>query len=73
MAGSFGYEAEHYDLSMKISELTLFPAVRAQSEDTLIVAAGVSCHEQIEHGTKRNARHLALVLNRALQTDPKVS
>jgi FAD/FMN-containing dehydrogenase/Fe-S oxidoreductase len=66
MAGSFGYEAEHYDLSMKIGELTLFPAVRAQSESTLIVAAGVSCHEQIEQGTKRNALHPALVLYQAL-------
>ncbi|MBI5954741.1 MAG: FAD-binding protein [Chloroflexi bacterium] len=67
MAGSFGYEAEHYDLSMQIGELTLFPAVRAQSEDTLIVAAGVSCHEQIEQGTKRNALHPALVLYQALK------
>jgi len=66
MAGSFGYEAEHYDLSMQMGELTLFLAVRAQAESTLIVAAGVSCHEQIEHGTKRNALHPALVLSKAL-------
>ena len=71
MAGSFGYEAEHYDLSMQIGELTLFPAVRAQSDDTLIVAAGVSCHEQIEQGTKRNALHPALVLYQALLADSK--
>lgn len=73
MAGSFGYEAEHYDLSMKMGELTLFPAVRTQSAETLIVAAGVSCHEQIEHGTKRDALHPALVLYRALLVDSKVS
>ncbi len=66
MAGSFGYEAEHYDLSMKMGELTLFPAVRAQDESTLIVAAGGSCHEQIEHGTKRDALHPAVVLAQAL-------
>jgi FAD/FMN-containing dehydrogenase/Fe-S oxidoreductase len=66
MAGSFGYEAEHYDLSMQIGELTLFPAVRAQSESTLIVAAGVSCHEQIEQGTQRDALHPAVVLSNAL-------
>ncbi|MCA2001165.1 MAG: FAD-binding protein [Chloroflexi bacterium] len=68
MAGSFGYEAEHYDLSLKMGEVTLFPAVRAQSADTLIVAAGVSCHEQIKHGAQRDALHPALVLYRALAT-----
>lgn len=66
MAGSFGYEAEHYELSMKMGELTLLPAVRAQSEDTLIVAAGVSCHEQIAHGAQREALHPAQVLHQAL-------
>jgi len=66
MAGSFGYEAEHYDLSLQMGELTLFPAVRAQSEETLIVAAGVSCHEQIAHGAKREALHPAMVLFEAL-------
>jgi FAD/FMN-containing dehydrogenase/Fe-S oxidoreductase len=66
MAGSFGYEAEHYDLSMQMGELTLFPAVRTQSESTLIVAAGVSCHEQIEQGTKRASLHPAQVLYQAL-------
>lgn len=66
MAGSFGYEAEHYALSMKMGELTLFPAVRAQSQDTLIVAAGVSCHEQIAHGTQRQALHPAQVLFQSL-------
>jgi len=66
MAGSFGYEAEHYELSMKMGELRLFPAVRAQSEGTLIVAAGVSCREQIAHGTQREALHPAEVLSKAL-------
>jgi len=67
MAGSFGYETEHYDLSMQMGELTLFPAIRAQSEDTLIVAAGISCHEQIAHGAERNALHPAEVLHQALK------
>lgn len=66
MAGSFGYEAEHYELSMKMGELTLLPAVRAQRPDTLIVAAGVSCHEQIAHGARRESLHPAQVLYQAL-------
>lgn len=66
MAGSFGYEAEHYDLSLKIGELTLLPKVRAQDESTLIVAAGISCYEQIAHGAGREALHPAEVLYRAL-------
>lgn len=69
MAGSFGYEAEHYELSMKMGELTLLPAVRAQSPETLIVAAGVSCHEQIAHGAHREALHPAQVLYQALQSE----
>jgi Fe-S oxidoreductase len=57
MAGSFGFEAEHYDLSMRIGELRLFPAVRAEPENTIIAASGVSCRQQIAHGTGRAARH----------------
>ena len=57
MAGSFGYEAEHYELSMKIGELRLFPAVRAEPEQTVIAATGVSCRQQIRHGTGRPALH----------------
>lgn len=57
MAGSFGYEAEHYELSMQIGELTLFPAVRAASPDQHIVASGVSCRAQIASGTRRTALH----------------
>jgi Fe-S oxidoreductase len=57
MAGSFGFEAEHYDLSMRIGELRLFPAIRAEPASTVIAATGVSCRQQIQHGTGRRARH----------------
>src|SRR5215469_11055941 len=57
MAGSFGFEAEHYDLSMRIGELRLFPAIRAEPQSTIIAATGVSCRQQIQHGTGRRARH----------------
>jgi Fe-S oxidoreductase/FAD/FMN-containing dehydrogenase len=57
MAGSFGYEAEHYELSMRIGELRLFPAIRAEPEATVIAATGVSCRQQIRHGTGRPALH----------------
>ncbi len=56
LAGSFGYEAEHYELSMKIGEQRLFPAVRA-AQDAVILASGVSCREQIAQGTGRHALH----------------
>lgn len=65
MAGSFGYEAEHYDLSMQIGELVLFPAVR-QAENALISAAGTSCRHQIKDGTGRKAQHPAEILFDAL-------
>jgi Fe-S oxidoreductase len=57
MAGSFGFESEHYDLSMRIGELRLFPAIRAEAQETIIAASGVSCRQQIAHGTGRQARH----------------
>jgi FAD/FMN-containing dehydrogenase/Fe-S oxidoreductase len=57
MAGSFGYEKEHYDLSMKIGEMVLFPAVRSAGKDTIIVAGGTSCRHQIKDGTGRTALH----------------
>ncbi len=57
MAGSFGFEVEHYDLSMQIGGLRLFPAVNAEDPTTLIAATGVSCRQQIAHGTGRTARH----------------
>jgi Fe-S oxidoreductase len=65
MAGAFGYEAEHYEMSMKIGELAVLPAVRGATADTLIVAGGTSCRHQIADGTGRPAQHLARVLDRA--------
>lgn len=67
MAGSFGYEKEHYDLSMQIGELVLFPTVRAQPEEVAIVASGTSCRHQIHDGTKRHAKHAAEILYAALK------
>src|SRR5207253_7873820 len=65
MAGSFGFEAgDHYDVSMKAAERVLLPAVRAASHDTVIVADGFSCREQIVQATGRRALHLAEVLAR---------
>ena len=67
MAGSFGYEAEHYAVSLKMSEHKLADAVRSAPADTLIVAAGVSCRQQIAHVTGRTALHPAEVFWRALR------
>ena len=67
MAGSFGYEKEHYDLSMRIGELKLFKAVRKATLETLIVANGTSCRHQIKDGTKRTAMHPVEVLAQALR------
>jgi FAD/FMN-containing dehydrogenase/Fe-S oxidoreductase len=66
MAGSFGYEKEHYDLSMQIGELVLFPTVRQQSDETIIAAPGTSCRHQIHDGTGRKALHPAEILWDAL-------
>ena len=66
MAGSFGYEKEHYDLSMKIGELVLFPSVRKQSEDTIIAAPGTSCRHQVKDGTGKHAKHPVEILYEAL-------
>ena len=70
MAGSFGFEAAHYDVSMRMAELSLLPAVRAAPADTLIVADGTSCRHQIEDGVRltgpREALHVVRVLERAL-------
>jgi Fe-S oxidoreductase len=57
MAGSFGFEAEHYALSMQIGESRLFPALRAAAAGVLVAATGVSCRQQIGHGTGLEARH----------------
>jgi Fe-S oxidoreductase len=66
MAGSFGFEADKYDISMAIGELELLPAVRQAPPDWLIIADGFSCREQIAQGTPRHALHLAEVLEMAL-------
>lgn len=62
MAGSFGYEAEHYDVSKKIGEERLFPAIRETPMDVVISVAGVSCHQQIEHFEGRGSKHIVEVL-----------
>lgn len=67
MAGSFGYEKEHYDLSMQVGELVLFPAVRESSEDIIIATPGTSCRHQILDGTKRKSQHPVEVLYDALR------
>lgn len=66
MAGAFGYEAEHYEVSMKMAELSLLPAVRNAPAAARIVADGTSCRHQIEDGSGRRASHLAVVLLDAL-------
>jgi FAD/FMN-containing dehydrogenase/Fe-S oxidoreductase len=68
MAGSFGYEIEHYEISMRMAERRLLPAVREAGPDTLIVAAGISCRQQILHGTGRTALHPAEVLRAAIES-----
>lgn len=66
MAGSFGYEAEHYDVSMKVAELVLLPTIRKTSSDTLIAAAGTSCRHQIKDGVGRKSYHPVEILYDAL-------
>ena len=66
MAGSFGYEKEHYAVSMQVGEDTLFPKIRKTATDTLIAAAGTSCRHQIMDGTKRVAKHPVSILKEAL-------
>ncbi len=66
MAGSFGYEREHYDLSMKVGELVLFPTIRKTMEQVMIAAPGTSCRHQIKDGTGRKALHPAEILYDAL-------
>ncbi len=70
MAGSFGFEAGKYDVSLQIGEQRLLPAVRNAARDTLIVADGFSCKHQIKEGTNREALHLAQVLQMALHDAP---
>jgi Fe-S oxidoreductase len=67
MAGAFGYEAEHYDISMAMAERRLLPAVRQQNKDTIVAAAGASCRQQIKHGTGKQAFHPAEILRTAMK------
>jgi len=69
MAGSFGFEKDHYDVSIKVGERALLPAVRDAAEDTLIIADGFSCREQIAQTTDRRALHLAQVIQMAMHQD----
>ena len=69
MAGAFGYEADHYEISLKMGEQNLLPAVREAPDDTLIVAGGTSCRSQIKDGAGRDAKHIARVLESALATE----
>jgi FAD/FMN-containing dehydrogenase/Fe-S oxidoreductase len=66
MAGSFGYEKEHFELSNQIGELVLFPTVRQQADDVIIAASGTSCRHQIHDGTGRTAKHAVEILFEAL-------
>ena len=65
MAGSFGFEAEHYDLSRQVGELRLFPALRGEPADTVVAATGVSCRQQIGHFAGRTARHPVVLVAEA--------
>jgi FAD/FMN-containing dehydrogenase/Fe-S oxidoreductase len=69
MAGAFGFEPDKYELSLRVGERVLLPAVREASRDTIIVADGFSCREQIAQGTNREALHLAQVLQMALRKE----
>jgi Fe-S oxidoreductase len=66
MAGAFGYEKEHYQLSLEIAELGLAPKIRAASAETIICASGTSCREQIQHTTQQDARHPLEIFAEAL-------
>jgi Fe-S oxidoreductase len=66
MAGTFGYEADHYEVSLRMAESGLFPAIRGQP-DALLVADGTSCRHQIADGTQREAIHAARLLERQLE------
>jgi len=70
MAGAFGYEAEHFEMSMRKAGANLLPSVRAAQPETLIVADGTSCRHQIRDGAGREAVHVARVLKAALPREP---
>ena len=67
MAGSFGYEAEHYDVSMKVGSRQLFKAINEKDGDFEVAVAGISCREQVKQGTGKAARHLIEVLADAIR------
>ena len=66
MAGSFGFEKEHYDVSMAIGSQKLFPQVESKDDEWEIAVMGISCRQQVEHGTSRRPRHLIELLREAL-------
>ena len=66
MAGAFGYTADHYDVSMKIGELSVFPAIRAAETETIIAAPGTSCRHQIRDGTGKAAVHPVEIMASAI-------
>jgi len=66
MAGGFGFEKAHYNISVKVGETVLLPAVRNAASDTLIIADGFSCREQISQCTNRKAMHMAEVIQKAI-------
>ncbi len=67
MAGVFGYASETYETSMEMGELSLFPALRKEGADSVIVADGASCRHQIQHGTQRDAVHVVRIIRQALR------
>jgi hypothetical protein len=71
MAGAFGFEKEHYGISMKAGERVLLPRVRQAAPGTLIISNGFSCREQIAQGAKRHTFHLAEILDRGFQSERK--
>jgi Fe-S oxidoreductase len=68
MAGSFGFEREHYDLSLAIGGMRLFPAVAAAPADAIVAATGVSCRQQIAQGTARRAVHPVMLLRDSVRS-----
>jgi Fe-S oxidoreductase len=72
MAGSFGYEKEHYGLSNRIGELVLFPEIRNSGHDVAIAAPGTSCRHHIKDGTGRTAKHPVVILFEALRNESQL-
>jgi Fe-S oxidoreductase len=71
MAGSFGFESEHYEVSMTVGGDRLFPAVAAEPDSTVVVASGVSCRQQIFHGARRDAWHPVQLIREAMARAPE--